>query len=84
MATYQDFTVQKHSYTTSLPALPDGRMYYIIGATNTDGSDLSLNDAGGPFIQIPKNSNFMLPGAGMPSTGFSCGSENVQAFYYIK
>jgi len=84
MATYQDFTIQKYSSTALLGALPDGRMYYIVGATNADGSDHSLNDASGPFLQIPKNSNFMLPGAGMPSTGFKCSSVQVQAFYYIK
>lgn len=84
MASYQNFEIKRHQSTDMLPALSDNREYYIVGATNASSADNSIDDSGGPFIQVPGKQNFMLPGQGFKSAPFACSSTDVQIFYYIK
>ena len=87
MASYQDFTVLTYSYNTNLiGALSDGRKYYIVGASNKNGSSFGVvNDPqNNSLLQIPIHGYVSVPGAGIAVDNFKCGDEHVEVLYYIK
>ena len=77
--------IQRSVSMTGLPILPNGKQYFIVGATNGNASLQAIqNGALAPsnIIQVPKGSHINLPGMGMPVPTFNVSNTDLQVFYY--
>ena len=81
-----NYPIQRSVSMTGLPTLPNGKQYFIVGATNGNSSLQAIQNGAEPtpsnIIQVPKGSHINLPGMGMPVPTFNVSHTDLQVFYY--
>ena len=85
MANYQDFEVKvTNEDTTPLPKL-NGKLYYVVGATNESNSSVSyVYEESAVLFGIPMSGTVSIPGQGIPCKQIRASQGTTWVFYYIK
>ena len=78
-----NYPIQRSISASDMPALPNGNQYFIVGATNGNAADQTIQDASSSaIITVPKGTHIDLPGIGMPVPTFKASDTDLQVWYY--